>query len=246
MSKTISLLRSYLLIPIALGFPPHGFAQPNVGDTVNTVYKVPPQDGEFRQSTSLGSPMIGCIKFVAAGEAPPKDPNYSHCLRLGQIKIGMQLHELQFFLFKLKTIPEKYIINPHIVSKSPDGIITALFPIATTPSEKGIRLKSYLVSTLSSYGEVLSLQITGTPNDSSRPLHFSGIALGTPKELVIDTLGNPSSTRRVPEINGVLWSYAPFPFTIEFVDNIVYSIRMEAVNPNDFVKAFTPLATIPD
>ena len=75
---------------------------------------------------------------------------------------------------------------------------------------------------------------------------FSSIVLGMPKEKVADILGFPSSVSDVPQIHGRLWNYEPFPFSIEFKEGRVYSLRIGMPNEGDLRKAFVPLPTLPD
>lgn len=216
------------------------------GDTVQQYFKVPPRDGEFRKASAPGIQGISCTIILKPGDPPPSGLDYSHCLRLGSLKLGMEFYHLQMALFDLKTIPEQNIVKPRIVNKSPDGALTVLIPISTTQSGDQIRMQSYLVALLDNKGIVQSLQLTGKPNDTTHLLQFSSIALGSLKEKVVDILGLPSSASDVPEIRGKLWSYAPFPFTIEFVNDAVYSVRIHSPSENDSRKIFTPLNSMPE
>ena len=55
---------------------------------------------------------------------------------------------------------------------------------------------------------------------------FSTVSPGDPIAKVDKAFGPRFSERPVPEIGGTLRDYAPFPFTIEYVDGVVYSIRV--------------------
>jgi len=220
------------------------------GDKIRQQFLVTPRDGEFRKTTSPDSRQIsqsiGCIRVAKPGEPPPSAPDYSHCLRLGPLKIDMAFYQLQGALSDFKAIPEQNIIFPRFIGETPDKVKTLMIPIATTSSGDQSRLLSYLVVMMDSYGTVESMQLTGKPNEVTAALHFSSITLGTPKEKVADILGLPSAASDVPKIKGKLWDYAPFPFTIEFVNGVVYSIRIHSPDDSDHAKAFVPLNSLPE
>ncbi len=223
-----------------------GHAQVQPGNTIAQYFRVPPRDGEFRKAWSPGIQGIGCMSTVKPDTSISSSASYSHCLRLGALKLGMEFYQLQIELMKLGSIPEQQIVNAKIISVTPDGIRTVLIPIVISPNENQNRLHTYLVAVLDAGGAVQALQLTGKPSDSTSALHFSSITLGMPKEKVADILGYPSSVGDVPEIHGRLWSYAPFPFTIEFKDGGVYSVRIHSTSDGDIRKAFVPLAALPD
>ena len=52
------------------------------------------------------------------------------------------------------------------------------------------------------------------------------IKLGASNDYVLKILGEPSTKQDVKEIQGIRWSYNPFPISIELVDNKVYSIKI--------------------
>jgi hypothetical protein len=68
------------------------------------------------------------------------------------------------------------------------------------------------------------MQLTG--KSCSRNVSFSGITLGSKSSRVIETLGPPSRKKKVQEIHGELWDYAPFRFSFEIVNNSVFSIQL--------------------
>lgn len=219
---------------------------PKVGDSVTQYFRVPLRDGEFRKSSSPGIQSIACITISKPGDSPPPPSlGYNNCLRLGDLKLGMEFYRLQIALTGLKTIPEQYITNPRVVDKS-EEVLTVLIPISTTQSGNQVRMQSYLVVLLDKKGLIQGLQLTGKPSDTASSLQFSSIALGDSKDGVLDILGFPSSVSNVPEIHGKLWSYSPFPFTIEFVNNAVYSVRIDRPSENSSQKAFIPLSSMPE
>jgi hypothetical protein len=71
---------------------------------------------------------------------------------------------------------------------------------------------------------ILGIQLTGLYTE--RDYSFSSIRLGDYYNYVEQKLGMGSRQDEVKEINGYRWSYEPFPFSIEFVNDRVYSIRI--------------------
>ena len=71
-----------------------------------------------------------------------------------------------------------------------------------------------------------SIQLTGDRPDGQH--HFSCLDLGGPEARVTQQLGPPSerSPFDVGDVQGVVWSYAPLPVSIEIVDGKVYSMRV--------------------
>lgn len=225
---------------------PSASVTPKVGDSVMQNFKTPPRDGEFRSSSAPGVQGIACISITPSGVAPPSVPDYGPCLRLGSLKLGDAFYVQQIALNRLKKIPEQNIAQPRMLGKTPEGIMTILIPVSTLELGGEKRMQSYLVALLDSAGNVQTLQLTGNPSDASSALPFSGITLGTPKQQVADVLGLPSSVTDVQQISGKLWDYAPFPFTIELVDDVVYSVRIELPKQNARRSAFTPLRSLPE
>lgn len=216
------------------------------GDQATQYFKVPPRDGEFRKAFSPGIQGIACTTVSPPGSSAPTEFSYNNCLKLGSLQLGMEFYRLQIALANLKSIPEPFITNPRLVNKSPEGINTLLIPIAATQAGDQIRMQSYLVVLMDSSGIVKSLQLTGLPGDVVNKLHFSSITLGMSKESVSEILGFPSSVSNVPEISGKMWSYFPFPFTIEFKNDAVYSVRIDTPDKNNFGKVFVPLQAMPN
>lgn len=232
-AAALSLLASGALAQAQAGLP-------KVGDTVTQVFAVPPKDGEFRKDMASGG--IGCIKVGS----PPEAEGYGHCLKFGSASLGMAFDQLQALLSKDKRIPQASIVNARIVRTSPEGVRTVLIPTRATESGGQLRMQSYLVATVLASGQVDSLQLTGLPGEATEDLPFSGIKLGAPRKRVVDTLGPPSSVADVAQIKGTRWDYAPFPFSIEFVNGVVYSMRIHRPSREALQRAFVPLSTAPN
>lgn len=214
-------------------------SQYKIGDKVSMNFKVAPRDGEFRKGELPGVP--GCIM-----EQSPSEPGYMHCLRMGPLQLGMEFYRLQMALSNLKGIPEQFITQPRLVNQTDDGITTLLMPVAAIQAGEQTRMQSYLIVVMDQRGIVKSLQLTGLPGEMQGKLKFSSIALGSSRQDVADILGFPSSVSDVPEISGKMWSYYPFPFTIEFKGDTVYSVRIHEPGASELSKAFVPLKSMPD
>jgi hypothetical protein len=221
-------------------------SQYKIGEQVPQNFKVAPRDGEFRAGSAPGITSIACTTVAPPGTPPPTEFSYNNCLRLGALHLGMEFYKLQIALTDLKTIPEQFIVNPRLVNKTPEGISTLMIPVAATKAGEQIRMQSYLVVVMDSKGIVKSLQLTGLPGDVQNKLPFSSITLGATQQSVMDILGLPSSVSDVPEIGGKMWSYFPFPITIEFKGGAVYSVRIHEPSKDNYSKAFVPLKVMPD
>lgn len=209
-------------------------------------FKVPPRDGEFRFSSRPGFESIACITITPPGGTPPSpDQGYLPCLRFGQYRLGMEFSALQAALSKVYGVQKKYVENPRVISRTEGGITTVLIPLAAAPTGDPPAMSSYLVVIYNAAGTVDALQVTGLGGVPAIFMPFSSIVLGSPKQQVLDILGFPSGVADVPDIRGQLWSYAPFPFTLEFVNDVVYSVRIQLPSPQDINKTFVSLKSLP-
>lgn len=137
----------------------------------------------------------------------PTDDGYLPCLNIGGIKIGDSI----------STVEKKY---PDIFKTitNPDTSITKVYPVEGPTDEVpyfAVVYKKNLVS---------SIQLTG--RGTKETLSFSSIQLGDQYKKVLEIIGPPSKKNNVQEINGEIWSYFPFPISIEIVENKVYSIKV--------------------
>ena len=245
LSRRLGMLVTILTVAAVAGVV-RAEPQYKIGEQVPLNFKVAPRDGEFRAGSAPGITSIACTTVAPPGTPPPTELSYNNCLRLGELRLGMEFYKLQMALSNLKTIPEQFIVNPRLVNKTPEGISTLMIPVAATKAGEQIRMQSYLVVVMDSDGIVKSLQLTGLPGDVQSRFQFSSIALGASRQSVIDILGLPSSVSDVPEIGGKMWSYFPFPFTIEFKGGSVYSVRIHEPSKESYSKAFVPLKVMPD
>ena len=133
--------------------------------------------------------------------------NYLSCLCIGKINFDTLESEI-----------EKLHGKPHKVLANKDNSSTKIYLLKTSTEHY-----PYFAITFDN-SSIESIQLTGgKPNEN---LSFSSIRLGDQSSFVLQKLGTPSQKYDVEEIQGELWDYAPFPFTIEFINNEVYSIRL--------------------
>lgn len=145
---------------------------------------------------------IGCIS-----DTLNNSEGYMNCLCFEEINFNTTIEE---FINKFG--------EPARVMDNSDGSKYYIF-ILSKPKETF----SYIaVQKLNN--ETIALQLTG--KDNKIPFSFSTIKLGDYNTFVQQRLGSNFKESKVGEINGFMWDYNPFPFSIEFVDQRVYSIRL--------------------
>ncbi len=154
---------------------------------------------EFRRA---GDSLV-CITEKYTDSAPP----YLQCLRIGPIFVGQSHADVS-----------KLLGEPWKILQEDKSTILKVYPINTNHEKV-----PYWVVTFKS-GIVDVIQLTGT--HAGKDLTFSSIRLGDSMSKVTEILGNPAATKPVAEIGGELWSYRPFPISVEIKDKRVYSIRI--------------------
>ena len=125
------------------------------------------------------------------------------CFRIGSLKIGEKYKPRNK---AWKEIPQE------------NGVATSVHPIVTNDEFNAYWVIGH------KEGKIISIQITG--NYPHEKFAFATIKLTDLKDKVKKLLGSRFHERKVESINGVMWDYYPFPITIEFVDEGVYSIRV--------------------
>jgi len=129
------------------------------------------------------------------------------CHRIGHIKIGSD--------YKPKISPYKEV-------EQKNGIVASVFVISSTEE-----YESYLVIGHKD-NKIASVQYTG--NYPSEKLTLASIKLMDTKSIVKKFLGPRYQVSKVKDINGEIWDYYPFPISIEFKDEVVYSMRISNGN----------------
>jgi hypothetical protein len=164
----------------------------------DVIFVKPPEDvvNEFRY---LGNALVCIMDSLYLDNLP--------CLHFGEVKIGSTLEEVESIYNDIyKAIPES------------DSIETRVYILESecdTLPYMVIEYKSNLVN---------SLQLTGRQTNAD--LDFSSIKLGDSEEYARKILGEPGYIKEVSGIGGYLWSYTPFPISIEIVNKKVYSIKI--------------------
>ena len=80
-------------------------------------------------------------------------------------------------------------------------------------------------------GKVSSIQLSG--KTTSEPYAFSSLSLGDTTEKVTQILGPPTAKNSLKEVPGDLWSYRPFPISIEVEAGRVVSIKIWRHSPKE-------------
>jgi hypothetical protein len=145
--------------------------------------------------------------LVCTTETFKPDEGYLQCLRIGPIYIGQRERDV-----------ERLLGNPWKVIKQDDSTTIKVFPI-----ESNEESKPYWVITFKN-GAAEAVQVTG--KNPKVTISFSSIKLGDKKSRVLEILGKPFASETIEDIKGTLWSYRPFPISIEIVDDRVYSMRL--------------------
>ena len=151
-----------------------------------------------------------------ACKLPSPDIDFG-CLRIGEFQIGSDWDSVKARLgepWKREALPDGGVREVHLVDRDAER-----------------RTFSYWVLE-SRGGKLVNAQLTGNhaPQDPATAPGFSGVQLGDTQARVRELLGPRFESTPVPEIGGVLWKYAPFRFSIEFVDGQVYSLRVHDGN----------------
>ncbi len=155
---------------------------------------------EFRRSG-------GSLVCTTEVYKPNQEPLYLQCLRIGPLYIGQSQEDAERILGK-----------PWKVIEQDGGVATKVFAIKSDETAK-----PYWVITFNS-GVINAIQLTG--KNPRNVYKFSSIKLGDKKVKVLEILGEPFTTKPVESVKGILWSYHPFPISLELVDEKVYSIRV--------------------
>lgn len=163
----------------------------------------PRTNTEFINTFYYNSLGLGCISDTI--QSP--ESGYMNCLCFGEINFETTLN--QYY--------DKFGEPARIMDNS-DGSKYYIFILS--PSQEAF---SYIAVQILN-NETTVIQLTG--KDNTIPFSFSTIKLGDHATYVKQRLGPNYEQIKVEEIDGFKWSYNPFPFSIEFIDMRVYSIRL--------------------
>lgn len=136
--------------------------------------------------------------------------NYLACLRVGSVRIGDSYRN-----FRERHPGQRKELPPE------GGVTASVHPAASDG-------RTYWVIGRRD-DRIVSIQLTGSR--SGPDLAFAALQLGDSEEKAMALLGPRANISAVPEIGGLLWNYAPFPISIEFVDGKVYSIKIAEPAP---------------
>lgn len=130
-------------------------------------------------------------------------PDEYACFQIGNLKIGQKYKPLEK---SWKDVPQK------------NDVIASVHPIISDEKHSAYWVIGH------KRGIITSIQLTG--DYPLEELTFSTIKLTDSKEKVKNILGPRYLESKVESINGQMWDYAPFQITIEFKNEVVYSIRI--------------------
>ncbi|MFL5059658.1 MAG: hypothetical protein ACJ8DQ_06180 [Xanthobacteraceae bacterium] len=135
------------------------------------------------------------------------ESGYLPCLRIGPLYVGQREKDI-----------EKLVGKPWKAIRQDAATVIKVYSIASKETEK-----PYWVITFTR-GVAATVQVTGRNPGVEYP--FSSIKLGDPKEKVLQVLGEPMASAPIDQSRGTVWAYPPWPFSVELVDDLVYSIRV--------------------
>ena len=158
----------------------------------------PPVVDEFRW-------MGGSLACIMAAPRPAGNAGYDSCLRIGKVRVGGPYSEIV-----------KKFGEPNDSQPVDEGRAQARIYIF----DKNPETLTY-IAVWETKGTIIAVQMTGTMTDMPS---FAGVQLGDDSEKLKAKLGPPSKIR--PSGSYDLWSYQPFPFSIEVREGRVYSIKV--------------------
>ena len=142
-----------------------------------------------------------CITDSASKDSPLA------CLHIGPIRIGARYEGL-----------ESRYGNPVQSIPNSNGRIIQVFHLISKSGET-----TYLAITVRE-DSIDAIQIAGAVPDQA--LSFSSVTIGDSPRRLIQVLGVPSKASLVEENGATLWSYTPFPFSFEILQEKVSSIKL--------------------
>jgi hypothetical protein len=174
---------------------------------------VPMKSNEFRHSSNSGGLHCSATlskaeeELLKSGKLPPA---HKMCHIINGIGIDMNRTDIEKIMGK----PQKIL---------PQGAGQAEVYTVTNNTEI---VAYYVVSYIKDVVNAVQATMTSTKWDEL-PIAFSSIPLGQNAQRALDVLGTPSKKCTGKNIFGELWSYAPYPITIEIMNGKIFSIKLE-------------------
>lgn len=151
--------------------------------------------------------------LVCVTEAAPQDsqtPPYGDCLRIGPVRIGETLRDVAMRFGKAGKE----------VHQGP--VTLRVWPVRMdVPAGTSL---PYWVIGFDEDRRVVSIQLTGDKRVDEYA--FSSLRLGDPESRVRRILGEPAEKQTIPAVDAVMWSWRPYPVSLEIRDGRVYSMRV--------------------
>ena len=177
-----------------------------------------PLAGHLVSPGALAADAAGEFRIAGAGlacitETAPQDsqiPPYRDCLRIGPVRVGETLRDVAMRFGKA-------------AKEVRQGPVTLrVWPVQMDVPE-GTSLPYWVIG-FDQDRRVVSIQLTGDKRVDQYT--FSSLRLGDPESKVRRILGEPPERQPVPAIGAEMWSWRPFPVTLEIKDGRVYSMRV--------------------
>ncbi len=159
---------------------------------------------EFRASGAG----LTCITETAPEDS--QTPPYRDCLHIGPVRIGDSLRDVAMRFGKAGKE----------VRQGP--VTLRVWPVRMdVPAGTSL---PYWVIGFDEDRRVVSIQLTGDKRVDE--FTFSSLRLGDPESRVRRILGEPAEKQTVPAIGAEMWSWRPFPVSLEIKDGRVFSMRV--------------------
>lgn len=159
---------------------------------------------EFRVTVE-GLTCVDATRPASDVAAPWRD-----CLRIGPVRIGESLRDVAMRFGKAG----KEVRQGEVTLR--------VWPVQmNVPPGTGL---PYWVIGFDDDRRVVSIQLTGDKRVDEYT--FSSLRLGDPDSRVRKVLGEPTETQPVPAIGAEMWSWRPYPISLEIKDGRVYSMRV--------------------
>jgi hypothetical protein len=159
---------------------------------------------EFRAADGT----LACITDAPSAES--QIPPYRDCLRIGPVRIGETLRDVAMRFGKAGKE----------VRQGP--VTLRVWPVRMdVPAGTSL---PYWVIGFDEDRHVVSIQLTGDKRVDEYT--FSSLRLGDPESRVRRILGAPAEKQTIPSIGAEMWSWRPFPVSLEIKGGRVYSMRV--------------------
>jgi hypothetical protein len=152
-------------------------------------------------------------ELACVGDGEPvesQSPPYRECLQIGPVRIGESLRDVAMRFGRAGKEVRQGEVTLRVWPVRMD-----LPPGTSLP---------YWVIGFDEDRRVVSIQLTGDKRIDRYT--FSSLRLGDPESRVHRILGEPTEKQEVSKVGAEMWSWRPYPVTLEIKDGRVYSMRV--------------------